>query len=200
MDRTPIRALWVVIAGAALWAAAPAVASAQVIEVGPDGVFTRNGPAVTTSAGVTPIAPVRPQRAAGRPSEERLASAAPLLTSAGREVQLSPQLLEAVAYVESRLNHSARSPAGAVGMMQLMPATAADLGVDPHDPASNVRGGANYLRQMLAMFDNNVELALAAYNAGPQAVIRHGGVPPYPETRAYVAAVLDYMARSSVSE
>lgn len=78
--------------------------------------------------------------------------------------------------------------------MQLMPATAAQLGVDPQDPAQNIHGGARYLRQMLVEFDGDIELALAAYNAGPQAVRRFGGVPPYRETRAYVAAVLDYMA------
>jgi soluble lytic murein transglycosylase-like protein len=80
--------------------------------------------------------------------------------------------------------------------MQLMPATAAELGVDPKNPEANARGGADYLRRMLVMFDNNVEFAVAAYNAGPTAVTRYGGVPPYPETRAYVAAVMDYLAHS----
>lgn len=75
------------------------------------------------------------------------------------------------------------------------------LGVDPHVlRAENARGGAAYLRQMLAMFDNNVELAVAAYNAGPNAVLRHKGIPPYAETRTYVAAVMDYLARTSVPE
>jgi soluble lytic murein transglycosylase-like protein len=87
-----------------------------------------------------------------------------------------------------------------MGMMQLMPGTARELGVDPSDPAQNAQGGATYLRQMLAMFDNDLELALAAYNAGPSAVVRHGGVPPFAETRAYVAAVLDYLAITSVPE
>lgn len=113
---------------------------------------------------------------------------------------LSPRLLEAIAYVESRFRQDAISPKGAVGMMQLMPGTAAELGVDPHDEVQNTRGGAVYLRQMLAKFDNNIELAVAAYNAGPNAVIKHGGVPPYAETRAYVAAVMDYLARTSVPE
>ena len=84
--------------------------------------------------------------------------------------------------------------------MQLMPGTAAELGVDPHSPEGNIRGGADYLRKMVTMFGNNVELAVAAYNAGPSAVIRHGGVPPYRETRAYVAAVMDYLARTSLPE
>jgi soluble lytic murein transglycosylase-like protein len=127
-------------------------------------------------------------------------AAAPLLEKAGSETELSPRLLEAVAYVESRFNHQAVSPKGAQGMMQLMPGTAAEMGVDPSIPEQNVRGGADYLRRLVTMFGNNVELALAAYNAGPSAVLKYGGVPPYAETRAYVDAVMDYLARTSVSE
>lgn len=172
----------------------PAVA--QVLEIGPAGVTSIVGPNVITADGVQSITPIRPvAKAVGAPS-----SAQPLLDQAGVASDLSPRLLEAIAYVESRFRHTAVSPKGAVGMMQLMPATAGDLGVDPHDPAQNARGGAAYLRQMLAMFDNNVELAVAAYNAGPNAVRKHNGVPPYAETRAYVAAVMDYLARTSVPE
>jgi soluble lytic murein transglycosylase-like protein len=130
----------------------------------------------------------------------RLAAAEPLLQQAGDQADISPRLLEAIAYVESRFNHDAISPKGAQGMMQLMPATAAELGVDATDPAANVRGGAHYLRRLVTMFGNNVELAIAAYNAGPSAVLKYGGVPPYAETRAYVDAVMDYLARTSVSE
>ncbi|MEJ0058527.1 MAG: lytic transglycosylase domain-containing protein [Terricaulis sp.] len=85
---------------------------------------------------------------------------------AGAQAALSPQLLEAVAWTESRFNPSARSPVGAIGAMQLMPATAAQLGVDPTQTSDNVRGGARYLRLMLQQFDGDLELALAAYNAG----------------------------------
>lgn len=171
-------------------------ATAQVLEIGPAGVSTIAGPNVITPDGVKAITPFRaPPRAVGAP-----ASAQPLLDSAGDASALSPRLLEAIAYVESRFRHNAVSPKGAVGMMQLMPATAGDLGVDPSDPAQNAHGGAAYLRQMLALFDNNVELAVAAYNAGPAAVRKHKGVPPYAETRAYVAAVMDYLARTSVPE
>ena len=173
-----------------------ASASSQVIEVGPAGVSTLSGPAVTTSEGVTPIAPVRP---AAKTASASLTTSQ-LLQTAGAASDLSPRLLEAIAYVESRFDHRAISPKGAVGMMQLMPATAKQLGVDATNPAENVRGGADYLRRMLAMFDNNVEMAVAAYNAGPSAVIRYGGVPPYPETRAYLAAVMEYLARTSVPE
>jgi soluble lytic murein transglycosylase-like protein len=151
---------------------------------------------VITREGAQPIVSARPV------TKRRPASlvAEPVLRAAGELSRLSPSLLEAVAYVESRFRQDAVSAKGAMGMMQLMPGTARELGVDPSDPAQNAQGGATYLRQMLAMFDNDLELALAAYNAGPSAVVRHGGVPPFAETRAYVAAVLDYLAITSVPE
>jgi soluble lytic murein transglycosylase-like protein len=176
---------------AALCVSAPSFA--QVIEVGPAGASTISGPTVFTPDGARPIAVVTPR-------STRQMAAAPLLEKAGSETELSPRLLEAIAYVESRFNHQAVSPKGAQGMMQLMPGTAAELGVDPSIPEQNVRGGADYLRRLVTMFGNNVELAIAAYNAGPSAVLKYGGVPPYAETRAYVDAVMDYLARTSVSE
>jgi hypothetical protein len=118
-----------------------------------------------------------------------------LIRSASEEAGLDPALVAAVAAVESGFNPRAVSPAGAVGVMQLMPGTAAALGVsDPFDPAQNVRAGARYLRSLLDRF-GKLELALAAYNAGPGAVERYGGIPPYPETRAYVQAVLNLYAK-----
>ena len=90
--------------------------------------------------------------------------------------------------VESAYNPGALSPVGAIGLGQLMPGTARDLGVDPHDVAQNLDGSARYLLMMLAQFGDPA-LALAAYNAGPDAVTRHGGVPPYPETQGHVARV-----------
>jgi soluble lytic murein transglycosylase-like protein len=78
-----------------------------------------------------------------------------------------------------------------------MPGTARDLGVDPLDPASNLAGGARYLRQQLDRFDGDIERALAAYNAGPGRVIRAGGIPPIPETRAYVRSVVDRLSSST---
>lgn len=112
---------------------------------------------------------------------------------------VSNALLDAVAWQESRYNHRALSSAGAIGVMQLMPATARSLGVsDPKDVAQNVAGGAAYLRQQLERFGNNVPLALAAYNAGPGAVLRHGGIPPYQETQNYVRQIMGRLARTAM--
>jgi soluble lytic murein transglycosylase-like protein len=109
-----------------------------------------------------------------------------------REQQVQPALVKAVIAAESNFDASAVSHKGAQGLMQLMPGTAAALGVgDPFQPIDNVRGGTAYLRQMLDRF-GDVEHALAAYNAGPAAVDRFGGIPPYRETRAYVRRVLAY--------
>ena len=116
--------------------------------------------------------------------------------AAARRYGVPASLVTAVISVESEFNPRAVSRRGALGLMQLMPSTAALLGVrDAFDPEQNVDGGARYLRDLLDRFDNDVSLALAAYNAGPQAVIRHGGIPPYPETRAFVAQVLGRVGR-----
>lgn len=104
--------------------------------------------------------------------------------------ELNPVLVRAVIEAESAFNPRAVSRVGARGLMQLMPATARDLGVvDPFDPEDNIRGGTKYLRSLLDRFDGDVELALAAYNAGPGAVEKYDGVPPYRETRNYVAKI-----------
>ena len=114
-----------------------------------------------------------------------------LVRAAANEARVDPSLVSAVVQTESGFDPRASSAAGAVGLMQLMPATATSLGVtDPYDPAQNVRGGASYLRALLARFHENVPLAVAAYNAGPGAVERYGGIPPYAETRAYVGRVM----------
>jgi len=110
---------------------------------------------------------------------------------------LSPSLLEALVWQESRWRPAAVSHAGARGLAQLMPGTARYLGVDPDDPMQNLEGGARYLREQLDRFDGDLEKALAAYNAGPGRVIRAGGVPNIRETRNYVAAIMGRLADHS---
>ncbi len=109
---------------------------------------------------------------------------------------LDCNLVKAVIMAESGFNPSAVSPKGAMGLMQLMPGTSRDLGVaDPFNPGENIVGGVRYLRMMLDMFGDNMPLALAAYNAGPEAVIEWGGIPPYDETQIYVKRVMDFYDR-----
>ncbi len=110
------------------------------------------------------------------------------------EHNVPSRLVKAVIQVESGYQHGARSRKGAIGLMQLMPETARQYAVaDPYEPRSNIEGGVKYLRSLLDRFE--VPLALAAYNAGEAAVRRFGGIPPYPETRAYVKSVLALFGR-----
>jgi soluble lytic murein transglycosylase-like protein len=114
-----------------------------------------------------------------------------LIAAAAQRYDLDPALLKAVAHAESNLAPASVSHTGAKGLMQLMDSTAQQLGViDSFDPAQNIDGGARFLRQLLDHYDGNVVLALAAYNAGPGAVDRWGGLPPYSETQAYIPRVL----------
>ena len=114
-----------------------------------------------------------------------------LIEAAARKYKVDPKLVAAVAEVESNGNQDAVSSVGAIGVMQLMPDTAASLGVDPYNKQQNIEGGAKYLRQMLDSFGGDLKKAVAAYNAGPGAVKDYGGVPPYKETQNYVSKVLD---------
>lgn len=125
-----------------------------------------------------------------------------LVIATSRKYQLPPGLAEAVVTAESYFDPRAVSSAGAVGLMQLMPATARRYGVyDRWDPALNVDAGVRYLRDLLVMFDHDIDLALAGYNAGERAVQRHGGqIPPYRETQQYVERVKQFLAQTSASE
>ena len=114
-----------------------------------------------------------------------------MIQAASEKFGVDPRLLSAVAETESGGNQDAVSAAGAIGVMQLMPDTAAGLGVNPYDKQQNIEGGAKYIRQMLDTFGGDVQKAVAAYNAGPQAVRDYGGVPPYRETQNYVNKVMD---------
>lgn len=123
-----------------------------------------------------------------------------LFQAAGQQFQVPPSLLKAVAWAESGFNPQAVSRAGAQGIMQLMPGTARSLGVtDPFNPVQNIFGAARYLRSLLDRFQGDIRLALAAYNAGPGAVQRYGGIPPYKETREYVDRVLAFVQNTGVN-
>ncbi len=170
-----------------------APAMAQVLEIQPDGgVVTYSGPAVHSSEGVRSLLP---QAAAAPVRATPEAVRAAIAESAARHT-VPVQVVEAVAWQESRFNQAAVSPKGALGVMQLLPKTASDLGVDPLDLRANIDGGAAYLAQQMRRF-GSLPLALAAYNAGPEAVTRHGGVPPYAETRTYVRTILGRLGVSA---
>jgi soluble lytic murein transglycosylase-like protein len=184
------KSVFLVLAFAACCAAAPV--HAQVFELHADGAFVEisrpawDAPTAPHGGGLTGAQQaVPPAKAAVR---QHIAVAA-------ERYGISSDLLDAVAWQESRYNPKARSSAGAMGVMQLMPGTARDLGVrNPHDVEQNVAGGAAYLRAQLLRFGNNVPLALAAYNAGPGAVQRYRGIPPYRETRNYVHQIMHRIA------
>jgi len=161
----------------------PLAAQAQVIEIDDSGdARTFDRPTVFAGSGAETISRDAIKAARTQPA---------LFAEAAKSHGLDLSLLEAVAWQESRGRMSAVSPKGALGVMQLMPGTAAEMGVRPDDLADNIRGGALYLRRQLDRFGGRVPLALAAYNAGPGAVLRHKGIPPYRETRDYVARIMN---------
>lgn len=184
----------------ALAVLASSTARAQVIEISADGqAEIISGPVVTTDSGRSQIAaPVNLSQIAVTSPIAR-ADVVQAIQETSAAVQISDRLIEAVAWQESRLNQTAVSPKGARGVMQLMPGTASQLGVQAEDMRDNIKGGAVYLKQLLGQFDNDLVLTLAAYNAGPAAVRKYGGVPPYRETQAYVAAILARLAASEAS-
>ncbi|MBS0482001.1 MAG: lytic transglycosylase domain-containing protein [Proteobacteria bacterium] len=200
----------------ALTAGCAALAQAQVIEIDAAGnVFSRTGTGavewVATGAPsgedygdqepVEADLPAIPAAALtelqGPPSPTGFAD---MLAGAADRAGISPVLLEALVWQESRWNPRAVSPVGAIGLGQLMPGTARHLGVDPWDPQANLIGAALYLRQQLDRFGGNVELALAAYNAGPGRVEKAGGIPRITETRNYVAVITGRLSARARAE
>ncbi len=169
----------------------PAGVGAQVLEIGAAGeVKVYDGPAVFTAEGASPIS--KP-RAVARPAGA--IPTRPEMAQAAQAAALSPDLVSAVAWRESNYRTDRVSRAGAVGEMQLMPATARAMRIDPADASQNLSGGAGYLSAMMRRYDGDLMRALAAYNAGPGAVDRYRGVPPFKETQAYVAAIMDRLSR-----
>lgn len=184
-------------------------AHADVLELGADGARWVAGPLADAAASVAATGEAAPVQVEGL-SIPDFAIADPARHAAGipprytakiaelsARFDLSPSLLEAVVWQESRWRENAVSPVGARGLAQLMPGTARYLGVDSNDPFQNLEGGARYLREQLDRFDGNLEKALAAYNAGPGRVERAGGIPNIRETKQYVAAIIGRLANHS---
>lgn len=179
-----------VIALALLLVAVPATAA--VYEVGDDGTLERLDASVPAAA--RPVVVRQPTAGA---ANQRAAALRPYIEAAALRYEVSAALVDAIAHVESRYDQTAVSRAGAGGVMQLMPGTARDLGVDRFDAGQNIRGGTAYLRALLNRFDGDVICTIAAYNAGPGAVSKARCIPPYKETVSYVGAVLDRLAETA---
>ncbi len=147
-----------------------------------------------------PAATGTPETGAGNilPTQDSIQN---LIENAALRHQIDPDFVASVVKVESSFSPAVTSAKGAGGLMQLMPRTAAWLGVENVlDPAANVEGGTRYLRQLLDQYHGDVAKALAAYNAGPHRVEQYGGIPPYPETRAYVARVIEDYNRKKLQQ
>lgn len=154
-------------------------------------------PEAITRAVTTPKGMVSTSEAFRLPPESAFEE---LIHEAANRFKLAPTLIRAVIQAESGFDPRAVSSAGAKGLMQLMPALAAEMGVaNVFDPRENIMAGAQYLSALIGEQNGDVALALASYNAGPGAVERYGGIPPFKETQRYVKTILDYMARSELA-
>jgi len=193
----------IVMGGAVLVLTLPATTLADVLEVSGSGsAWIAGGPsrAEAQFTETVPAEPVVSAQAGAVPITHIADSAGPdqwqsRVAQLAAKYDISPQLLEALVWQESRWRPGAVSSAGARGLAQLMPGTARQLGVNPNDPNANLEGGARYLRQQLDAFGGDLEKALAAYNAGPGRVIRAGGIPAIRETQLYVAAILGRLSQ-----
>lgn len=172
-------------------------ADSHTIDNGLYTIHTGSGTMQFPSAQVTEITVLPdlpntqpPLRTMSRAAANSAASYDDLLIEAAIQQGLEPEFVRSVARIESNLRQDAVSDKGAIGLMQLMPGTATLLGVDAHDAAGNILGGAKFLRELLLKYNGDPALALAAYNAGPGAVQKYNGVPPYLETRKYIIRVL----------
>lgn len=165
-----------------------------------DGGFTEMDAALISryEKEIEPTAPPSPPVPAVQPASAPL-SPRELVEAAANRNGLPPQFVHSVVAAESGYRTDAVSPKGAIGLMQLMPATAQAFNADPHNPSENVEAGAAYLRDLLIKYGGDARRALAAYNAGPGAVDRYNGVPPYAETRTYVERVLRNYQRTSAA-
>lgn len=148
-----------------------------------------------------PEPPLPPSAPSLTSSQAPVADLSEVIGSASSRNHIDPDLVVSLIRAESGFNPNAVSPKGAKGLMQLMPQTAAQLGVDdPLDPSANVEGGTRYFKTLLGLYNNDLVKALAAYNAGPQRVTQYRGVPPYSETRMYIARVLSDFRRKKLAQ
>ena len=207
-DKCNMRCLTAVLGAAAAFVASPV--GAQVMDISQDGtVSVRRGSGAanfevqsssTSSGGVAEETwgPAIPSRAVTTINQALIpVQYADAVEFAASSANISPTLLAALIWQESRWNPRAVSRKGAMGLTQLMPGTARQLGVNAADPLANLVGGARYLRQLLDQFDGNVEKALAAYNAGPGRVRTAGGIPAIAETQNYVASIVRRIANTT---
>lgn len=210
------RSMAVLVAGA--FALAATAARADVLEIGAEGAHWIAGAPALAGTAADPASMSTEADFVSDPGEvppddlfvpehavahtHMSAAAVPLIYQAkvaelASRFDLSPALIEALVWQESRWRSGAVSPVGARGLAQLMPGTARDLGVNASDPFANLEGGARYLRAQMDRFGGDVEKALAAYNAGPGRVIKSGGVPRIRETQLYVAAIMGRLSNHS---
>jgi soluble lytic murein transglycosylase-like protein len=179
-------------------------AHADVIDIAPNGAATiYKGPTLFTGTSTSPIAAAPAAPATTGVNPIAVATSDPrfpmtmhpvlvgYLNDAATRFNVDPGLVQAVAWQESKFRSDVISPKGAIGIMQLMPATARQLGVNPNDPRQNIYGGVAYLSMLLTRFNGDARLALAAYNAGPEAVAQYRGIPPFRETQNYVKSIAE---------